>query len=146
MTMFDSTRSVQTAHGGRATVVRASAEVTLSPVERNALALVAAVASLRDALAALNLPEWRVPVARLAVRTAVTESSIGGVYEVSAAAARSLERGGLVSVLARRTGGVVTAQVVELTGLGREVSAALPADVEAVALKRDGYLPAGARS
>lgn len=146
MTMFDSTRSVEAPHGGRPTVVKASAEVTLSPAQRNALALVAAVAALRDALAALNLPAWRLPVARLAVRTAVTESPIGGVYEVSAPAARSLERDGLVRLLSRRVGAVVTAEVVELTDLGREVSAALPDDVAAVALKRDGYLPAGASS
>ncbi len=143
--MFDSTRSVRTPHNGRETVVKVSAEVRLTPAQRDALALVAAVAALRASLPA-TLPEWRLPWARVGVRTVVTESAIGGVYEISTQAARALEGKGVVRLAPHGMGGAFGVKAAELTELGREVAAELPGDVAAIALKTDGYLPAGARS
>ena len=109
-------------------------KVVLSPAQRSAFALVAAVDELRASRA--WDPEWTAPYARLSSQTNLTPGGIGGgMFYVHSTPARSLETEGFVRVIGRTLNQTRISEVAVLTPLGQELARVMDADVAAVGLR-----------
>ncbi len=108
--------------------------VSLTPEQRRVVAVLAAVAELRDSRAWPSPPGP--PRAVNHSRTEVEPARDGpGCYTVSTRAAISLSLAGIVEFPVVDVGGRATYGLPQLTSAGAEAAAALDADVAAVGLR-----------